>query len=158
MRYIFGVFELMALLILIAIIGTLASCGREHGDSDEQKNCTVVKIENQTTVTCPDGSSAVINDGEHGEAGAAGIPGAAGSNGAAGARGAVGEAGREGAIITTIYLCPTKSVEKIFCVDGLLYAKYASGHKSEYIPPGHYVVGEGETVCRFTVIKGCEFQ
>ena len=66
---------------------------------EELETCTVIQEDNQATILCPDGTSAVITngkDGEDGRRGEQGIKGDAGERGETGETGATGTSGQDG--------------------------------------------------------------
>lgn len=81
----------MRTFVIILMLLSLASCGwaRQEfkgNDGFASPSCVVSKIDKTTTITCPDGSSQTIYDGESavgsaGPSGPSGAPGIAGSNG-----------------------------------------------------------------------------
>lgn len=68
-------------------------------EPEELETCTVIQEVNQATILCPDGTSAVITngqDGEDGRRGEQGIKGDAGERGETGETGATGTSGQDG--------------------------------------------------------------
>ena len=68
-------------------------------EPEELETCTVIQENNQATILCPDGTSAVITngkDGEDGRRGEQGIKGDAGERGETGETGPVGASGQDG--------------------------------------------------------------
>lgn len=68
----------------LVFLGLLASCGNNSNNAflrKAPKQCSVSKVNGVTTVSCPDGTSSIINDGTDGKDGAAGQDGINGTNG-----------------------------------------------------------------------------
>ncbi|MFT6820548.1 MAG: hypothetical protein ACJATT_004376 [Myxococcota bacterium] len=82
--------------VLPTLLLTLASCG-----SEEVSSCTVAENgDGSATISCDDGSSVTLNNGEDGPAGQNGVdglPGALGADGETGQDGEAGPAGDDGA-------------------------------------------------------------
>lgn len=75
------------LALLVMVLGT--ACGRNYDTAartivEPAKPCTVVKIGNTSTITCPDGTQTTITDGSNGNDGNDGTNGQDGSNGSNG--------------------------------------------------------------------------
>ncbi len=153
----------LLLLLGLATLITTFGCGRHERDphvTPKQEECNVVKAENQTTITCPDGSTAIVNDGIAGDRG---DQGPAGVQGSTGPQGIDGNQGVPGSSVVPILPCPSLTSpypEELFCIDRTLYAVYDANSAQVHlaaIPAGNYVTTDGRA-CHFTVIAGCEIQ
>ena len=115
---------------LLALI--LTSCGQA---GRTPLSCTVQDLGGAALVSCPDGSSATISDGED---------------------------GLDGASIEFVDPCPHISApfpELLALVDNKYYAVYASGVKIHlaYLKPGGYITTDGRS-CVFTISPSGQLQ
>lgn len=103
------------------------------------------------TITCPNGTSATLFNGEQGEIGPQGIPGL---------QGVPGTEGTAGTVITVIQLCnpsfvptyPNIFPEVALEINGLLYAVYSQNNGFlVLLTPGTYSSNGIGASCTFTV-------
>lgn len=64
----------------------------------ESSNCSVAQTDEGAIISCPDGTSATVNNGAAGLPGKDGVDGAAGTDGAQGPEGPAGPKGKSGTI------------------------------------------------------------
>jgi len=84
------------ILLLCLLVGCGAFKKQEDIEVSDGENCSVQEAEGQAIVTCADGSSAVITNGEAGTPGKDGKPGTRGPAGSTGPAGPGGENGAPG--------------------------------------------------------------
>lgn len=84
------------LLICLLITGCGAFKKKEDIEVSDGENCSVTEAEGQAVVTCADGSSAIVSNGEPGAPGKDGKPGTRGPAGSTGPAGPSGENGNPG--------------------------------------------------------------
>lgn len=117
--------------------------------------CTTTAIVGGIRITCPDGSTQIVYNGDDGTVGPQGPKGDAG---------AAGQDGQNATPITMVQLCPDNGPtaypasfpEFGECVGGYLYATYWTGSEAftALIPPGQYASTSPQG-CTFTVFAGC---
>ncbi len=144
-------------IFLIITMGCITD--NKHSGVPQNTYCTVTNTNNGSEITCPDGSTAFIsngNDGRDGQNGLQGVQGAPGNDGNDGRDGQDGIDGKD-AIIKIIDPCgPSTSGydEILLCLNnGSLMAYFENGiyrHLS-IIPAGAYVTTD-EQKCRFDVL------
>ena len=91
-------------VLLTVILAAFTSCdGNNHKtafvsakDGVNGKSCTVSKVNSATTISCEDGSKAVVYDGSQGAAGPQGLQGIQGPKGDTGSQGLPGISGKNG--------------------------------------------------------------
>jgi hypothetical protein len=92
------------LVLLTVILAAFTSCdGNNHKtafvsakDGVNGKSCTVSKVNSATTISCEDGSKALVYDGSQGAAGPQGLQGIQGPKGDTGSQGLPGAPGKNG--------------------------------------------------------------
>lgn len=143
----------------------IASCGNMTIPSPG--SCSVVKASGVATISCTDGTTATVSDGQVGAQGSAGLNGTSivGPQGPIGLTGAVGMPGNSGSIITSVQFCPNPTVypttfsEVALCIDDNLYAVYSQNSGFlVYLPPGAYTSNGINSSCNFTVASHCVVQ
>lgn len=155
----------MKYLSLSILMLFLLNCGKDLISipdlaGKDASPCTVVRHDNISTVSCPDGAEVDIPDGATGQAGSSGPQGAPGTNGTNGNN---GQNGVDATPITMVQFChgipsyPSTFIEFGFCLQGSLYATYsANGGFTTYLPPGSYSSNAIGSSCNFTVVSGCQ--
>jgi hypothetical protein len=147
----------MKTLALISII--LAGCAVH----DNATTCTVTQTPTAATVTCPDGTTATVQNGSQGIQGVPGQVGSTGQTGATGATGPQGDPGAAGTVITAVQFCPgfTPTYSSDFpevglCIAGQLYGVYSTnGGFLALLPPGTYSSNGITATCTFTISDNC---
>lgn len=142
-----------------------SSCGKEFtapapASGKDASPCTASRVDNVTTVYCPDGTEVEIPDGAPGVAGEVGQQGAAGTPGL---NGSDGQNGQDATPVTVVQLCPGVTtyasvfVEVALCLNGSLYGVYsANGGFLTYLPPGAYNSNAIGSACSLVVGDNCE--
>lgn len=138
----------MKKLIYILPLMLLTFCGKQS--SEVSQVCSTQAVANGTMITCPDGSSQLVVNGQ------TGLPGIQGP------LGPVGPTGASGSIVQTIQFCPGvpnygSFFEVGFCIDHNLYAVYWAGSAFlTLLSPGTYVTTTSGANCNFTVLTDCQ--
>lgn len=166
---------LMALILLFLVF--MSSCQKK----EDPKNCTTLKQDAATIVTCPDGTTSVVSDGskgeqgDKGETGATGADGSKGETGETGATGATGSSGSNGqngndgrdgtdaTPITITQFCPGNvNYPNVFpevglCINSKIYAVFWDRGQAfmAEVPPGAYRSTSTSLACNFTVQSNC---
>ena len=137
-------------IIAVSIL-LVTACGSHR----EEPTCSVTKVDDISTITCPDGTVTNIQDGVDGSDGLSGAPGQVGV-GIQGPVGPQGPSGAPGTIVTVVPLCPNLPgvyPEVLLRINGLLYAFLEGGNnlgRLVYVGPGSYSSSDGRA-CSFTV-------
>lgn len=162
----------------LLILTMTTACGCLHGEIVDltPKSCTVERISaSESRVTCPDGTSAVISDGQDGADGSDGKDGLNGRDGADGRDGNDGVNGRDGhdgadgrdghntedsedSTVAMIPLCSSRGNTTYgMCVNGKLYGNVWDGHSSLLVQlvPKTYNESSTGLGCTFKVSAGC---
>lgn len=144
--------DLIKLVIVYVVLAFLASsCAKEHGPQGSAgangSSCSVKQEESGARITCTDGSSAFIADGDQGPQGVSGAP---------------GKDGKDASPVTAVQFCdgastyPSTFPEIGFCIGGNIYAVYSThGGFAAYLPPGTYYSNAENSSCTFTVGDNC---
>jgi hypothetical protein len=122
----------------------LSGCGNPPANS-----CTTTQTTTGAVISCPNGTSSTISNGQQG------IPGLNGPQGIPGLNAAPTTAVQFCPGYTPTY--PTTFPESGLCVGGNIYAVYWDGTNAwlSLIPPGHYASTSTTAPCNFTVVAGC---
>lgn len=128
-------------------VGPSGAVGSNGTNGTNGTSCVVLQTLSGATLTCGDGSYAII------------------SNGQDGLQGLAGEAGQNATPITAIQLCPNVAPvypsvfpEAVLCVAGHLYGTYNGNTSYQYfaeLPDGAYTSSGQGSVCSFS-ISGCQ--
>ena len=82
----------LLIVVLLALVGCSRYTSEPDDDSSITDSCIVYQTENGATIECPDGSSAVIQNGKDGTNGTNGADGSSGVDGTNGQNGSSGSA------------------------------------------------------------------
>lgn len=128
--------KLMVLVGMLMLVG----CGDSGTVFVTQKSCTVTPNMNGSFISCPDGTTAQVNNG---------LAGPAGLN------------GTNATPVTVVNLCngvttyPNTFVEVALCINGGLYAVYSINNGFlTYLPNGAYSSNGLGSACNL-VVNGC---
>jgi hypothetical protein len=130
---------LLVILLTFLALAAINGCGRMYGrDGQSAAPCTVSSDSTGAFITCPDGTSTFVRNGQD------------------------GIDGRDGSQITWVDPCPSIVVpypELLARIDGAYYAVYASGTKIHLtrLTPGAYATTDGRA-CSFTIGANGELQ
>lgn len=117
--------------------------------------CKATQTPTGVKITCPDGSSAILNNGSQGDRGPAGEQGP---------QGEAGQAGTDGTQINIVQFClnsipsyPAVFPEVGFCINNKIYAVYSANDGFlTLVPPGVYSSHAIGSSCTFTVLPNCQ--
>lgn len=132
----------------------------------DAKPCSVAQSATGAVITCPDGTSTAISNGQS-ITGAQGVQGSQGIQGVTGNTGPQGVPGTDAPSVTVVQLCaswgqtsyPSNFPEQALCIGNNLLGVYWNGTQAflALLPPGDYTSTSPQG-CNLTILPNCQIQ